>query len=89
MATIKKAVQFSRTGNPPDVVEVVDLETAPVGPGDVLIDIEAASINPSHLLTLSGGYGIQPELPAIPGAEGIGKIAEVGSEVTNVKPATG
>ncbi len=86
MGEIKKAVQFARTGNPPDVVEVVDLETAPVGPGDVLIDVEAASINPSHLLTLSGGYGIQPELPAVPGAEGIGKIVEVGSEVTNVKP---
>jgi trans-2-enoyl-CoA reductase len=86
MGTIKKAVQFSRTGNPPDVVELVDMETAPVGPGDVLIDVEAASINPSHLLTLSGGYGIQPELPAVPGAEGIGKIVEVGSDVTNVKP---
>jgi NADPH:quinone reductase-like Zn-dependent oxidoreductase len=86
MGAIKKAVQFSRTGNPPDVVELVDMETAPVGPGDVLIDVEAASINPSHLLTLSGGYGVQPELPAVPGAEGIGKIVEVGSEVSNVKP---
>ena len=86
MGTIKKAVQFARTGNPPDVVEVVDLETAPVGPGEALIDIEAAAINPSHLLTLSGDYGVQPELPAIPGAEGIGKIIEVGSGVTNVKP---
>ena len=86
MGTIKKAVQFARTGDPPDVVEVVDLETAAVGPGEALIDIEAAAINPSHLLTLSGSYGVQPELPAIPGAEGIGKIVEVGSGVTNVKP---
>ena len=86
MGTIKRAVQFARTGNPPDVVEVVDLETPPVGPGEALIDIEAAAINPAHLLTLEGGYGIQPELPAVPGAEGIGKIVEVGSGVTNVKP---
>ena len=86
MGTIKKAVQFARTGNPPDVVELVDMETAPVGPGDVLIDVEAASINPGHLLTLSGDYGIQPELPAVPGAEGIGKIVDVGRDVTNVKP---
>ncbi len=86
MGTIKKAVQFAHTGNPPDVVEIVDLETPPVGPGDALIDIEAAAINPSHLLTLSGDYGVQPDLPAIPGAEGIGRIVEVGSGVTNVKP---
>ena len=86
MGAIKKAVQFARTGHPPDVVEIVDLETAAVGPGEALIDIEAAAINPSHLLTLSGGYGVQPQLPAIPGAEGIGKIVEVGDGVTNVKP---
>ena len=57
-----------------------------MGPGDVLIDVEAASINPSHLLTLSGNYGVQPDLPAVPGAEGIGKIVEVGSDVANVAP---
>jgi trans-2-enoyl-CoA reductase len=83
---IKQAVQFARTGNPPDVVEVVEMETAEVGPGDALIDVEAAAINPSHLLTLSGGYGIQPELPAVPGAEGLGRVVAVGDAVTNVKP---
>lgn len=86
MGEIKKAVQFARTGNPPDVVELVDLETAPVRPGEALIDIEAAAINPSHLLTLAGGYGVQPQLPAVPGAEGIGKIVAVGPGVSNVKP---
>lgn len=85
MSEIKKAVQFSETGNPPDVVELIDLETADVAPDEVLIDVEAASINPSHLLTLSGGYGVQPDLPAIPGAEGAGVVREIGSDVTNVK----
>ena len=85
MTATKKAVQFSRTGNPADVVEYIDMETAPVGDDDALIDVEAAAINPSHLLTLSGSYGVQPELPAVPGAEGIGIIGEVGKNVTNVK----
>jgi trans-2-enoyl-CoA reductase len=83
---MKKAVQFARTGHPPDVVELVDMETAPVGAGEVLLDVEAAAINPSHLLTLAGGYGVQPELPAVPGAEGIGIVREVGAGVTNVVP---
>lgn len=86
MGDMKKAVQFSETGNPPDVVEFIDMQTADVGPDDALIDVEAAAINPSHLLTLSGSYGVQPELPAVPGAEGAGIIREVGSNVTNVKP---
>jgi trans-2-enoyl-CoA reductase len=86
MGDVKKAVQFSETGNPPDVVELIDLETADVGPDEALIDVEAAAINPSHLLTLSGGYGVQPELPAIPGAEGAGIVRAVGAHVINVKP---
>ena len=85
MSDVKKAVQFSETGNPPDVVELIDLKTADIGSDEVLIDVEAASINPSHLLTLAGGYGVQPKLPAIPGAEGGGIVREVGSKVTNVK----
>lgn len=85
MTDMKKAVRFSRTGNPPDVVEYIDMETAPVGEDDALIDVEAAAINPSHLLTLSGLYGVQPELPAIAGAEGIGIVGAIGRNVTNVK----
>lgn len=85
MPDVKKAVRFSRTGNPVDVVEYVDMETAPLGDHDALIDVEAAAINPSHLLTLAGSYGVQPELPAVPGAEGIGIIGAVGQKVTNVK----
>jgi trans-2-enoyl-CoA reductase len=85
MPEIKKAVQFARTGVPSEVVELIDMETAPVGDDEALINVEAAAINPSHLLTLSGGYGVQPDLPAVPGAEGIGTIGAVGANVTNVK----
>ncbi|MBT5570152.1 MAG: zinc-dependent alcohol dehydrogenase family protein [Alphaproteobacteria bacterium] len=82
---MKKAVQFSRTGVPSEVVELINMETATVGDDDALIDVEAAAINPSHLLTLSGNYGVQPELPAVPGAEGTGIIGAVGKNVTNVQ----
>ena len=83
MNEIKKAVQFAHTGVPSEVVELIDMETAVVGDDDALIDVEAAAINPSYLLTLSGAYGIQPELPTVPGAEGIGSIGAVGKNVTN------
>lgn len=86
MNNLKKAVQFEKTGNPPDVVQLIELETEKVDASDALIDVLAATINPSHLLTLQGDYGVQPELPAIPGAEGIGRIVEVGSSVRNVRP---
>lgn len=84
MSEKKEAAQFARNGHPPDVVEVVEVETPPVGPGDVLVDVQAAAIGPPHLLTISGGYGVQPDLPAIPGGEGLGKVVEVGKNVANV-----
>jgi len=85
MAPVKKACRFARTGDPAEVVELVDLVTGDTGPDDVLLDVLVAAINPSHLLTLSGGYGIQPELPAVPGTEGLGRVVEVGSDVTDYK----
>jgi NADPH:quinone reductase-like Zn-dependent oxidoreductase len=81
-----RAVQFARLGDPAEVVEVVEVERPPLGPGDARVDIEAAPINPSHLMTLRGLYGVQPALPAVPGAEGVGIVVEVGSAVTNVTP---
>jgi NADPH:quinone reductase-like Zn-dependent oxidoreductase len=82
----KKAVQFEKTGNPPDVVELVEIETEKIQSDEALIDVLAAAINPAHLLTLQGDYGIQPKLPAIPGAEGIGRIVKVGKAVKDVDP---
>jgi trans-2-enoyl-CoA reductase len=85
MPVTTRAVQFARLGNPAEVVEIVDVVQPPLGPGDARIDIEAAPINPSHLMTLRGLYGIQPQLPATPGAEGVGTIVAVGAEVANVR----
>jgi trans-2-enoyl-CoA reductase len=84
-ATTTRAVQFARIGNPADVVELVDIPQPPLAADAVRIDIEAAPINPSHLMTLRGLYGIQPELPAIPGAEGVGTVVETGSAVAGLR----
>ena len=82
---MKQAIQFAETGFPADVVELVDIEIKDLEPNDVLLDVLAAAINPSHLLTLSGRYGTQPELPAVPGTEGLGRVAEIGSSVINLR----
>ena len=67
MPIIGSAVQFSRTGNPVDVVEVEEISTPDPTEGEILCQIEAAPIAPSHILTLSGVYGDLPDLPAVPG----------------------
>jgi NADPH:quinone reductase-like Zn-dependent oxidoreductase len=80
-----KVVQYARRGHPPDVVEVVDLETGAPQADEVVIAVEASPINPSDLLTLSGEYGVLPPLPAIAGNEGVGRVTAAGAEVANVK----
>jgi trans-2-enoyl-CoA reductase len=47
----------------------------------VLLEVVAAPINPSDLLTLTGEYGQLPPLPAIGGREGVGRrVAELGPD---------
>ena len=45
---------------PQDVIEVVDFERPPTGAGQALVEVVAAPINPSDVLTLTGDYGSLP-----------------------------
>ncbi|WP_341703420.1 zinc-dependent alcohol dehydrogenase family protein [Ferrovibrio sp.] len=83
-----KAIQFSSFGVPHDVAELVDLpEPGKPGPGEVVIDMEAAAINPADLLQLEGRYGTErPPLPSIGGGEGVGIVRECGEGVTHLRP---
>ena len=49
------------------------------GPGEVLIRMAAAPINPSDLGFLKGSYGFQKPFPVVPGFEGSGTVIAVGS----------
>jgi NADPH:quinone reductase-like Zn-dependent oxidoreductase len=51
--------------------------------GQVLLQVLAAPINPSDVLTLTGEYGMLPPLPAVGGNEGVGRIAKHGPGVSN------
>jgi NADPH:quinone reductase-like Zn-dependent oxidoreductase len=50
----------------------------------VLLEVLAAPINPSDVLTLTGQYGMLPPLPAVGGNEGIGRVAALGAGVTSL-----
>ena len=52
MAKRGKAIQFSRTGNPAEVVELIDIDEPDPVSGNILCKIEAAPIAPSHFETI-------------------------------------
>jgi trans-2-enoyl-CoA reductase len=80
-----KAEYQARGSVPQDVIEAVPFEKPTLIEGQVLLEMLAAPINPSDVLTLTGQYGILPELPAIGGNEGVAKVVEHGPGVTGPK----
>lgn len=73
--------QYERRGPvPQDVIEAVELETPRPAAGQALVEVIAAPINPSDVLTLTGEYGDLPPLPAIGGREGVGRVADLGPD---------
>ncbi|RYF08835.1 MAG: NADPH:quinone oxidoreductase family protein [Comamonadaceae bacterium] len=63
-----------------------EMPTPAPGPGEVLIEIQAASLNFPDLLIVQNKYQIKPPLPFVPGSEYSGKVQAVGEGVTHIKP---
>lgn len=84
---MKKAQYAQRGPVPQEFIEAVDFPEPVLASGQVLIQVLAAPINPSDVLTLTGAYGILPALPAVGGNEGVGKVVALGPDVTS--PAVG
>ncbi len=82
-----KAEYRTRGPEPHKLIEPVAFEAPELGEGDVLVEVLAAPINPSDVLTLTGDYGVLPDLPAVGGNEGVGRVAGHGPGVD--QPALG
>ncbi len=68
----------------PENLRLGEIPAPNPGPGEVLVDIQAAAVNFPDLLTIRGKYQFRPELPFVPGKEGAGIVAAIGSGVTHV-----
>jgi trans-2-enoyl-CoA reductase len=84
---MKKAQYTERGAVPQASIECVDFADPVLAEGQVLLQVLAAPINPSDVLTLTGQYGTLPPLPAIGGNEGVGKVVAHGPGVS--APAIG
>lgn len=84
MPTMLKAEYAERGPVPEDLIRPVEDDVGGPGPGQVLLEVVAAPINPADVLTLTGEYGQLPDLPAVGGGEGVGRVAELGAGVEDL-----
>lgn len=79
-----KAIQFKSYGGP-DVLEIIHTEMPKVNENEVLIDVKAIGVNYADTARREGQYVVPTALPFIPGAEVAGVVAEVGTNVKDIK----
>ena len=68
-----------------DALQWKELPTPTPGAGEVLIAIEAASLNFPDLLIVQNKYQMKPALPFVPGSEYAGTVQAVGEGVKHLK----
>jgi NADPH2:quinone reductase len=79
-----KAIRVHRFGGP-EVLELDEVPDAAPGPGEVLIRVRAAGVNPVETYQRSGSYARLPDLPFTPGSDAAGEIVEAGPGVTRFR----
>ncbi len=94
-----RAAVFSRFGEPAEVLAVQDVPVPKLARGQVRVQMAVSPVNPSDLMTVRGIYGKRPELPAVPGYEGVGYVTAadaglygrflMGKRVAVLNPGTG
>ncbi len=78
-----KAILLTRTGDP-SVLDYVEVPTPQPRTGEVLVKADTIGVSRPELLVRRGTYPWMPPLPAIPGIEMAGTIAELGAETHGV-----
>lgn len=82
MHALMKAITYSSYGGP-EVLTLSELEDPKVGPGEILVDVRAAGVNPVDWKVLSGGLDplMTTIFPVIPGWDVAGVVTAVGLDV--------
>jgi len=75
-----------REYGPIEKLRVEDVPSPQPGPGEVVVEVKASSLNFPDALMVQGQYQVKPPLPFSPGMELAGVVKEVGAGVRGVAP---
>ncbi len=80
-----RAIRVHRFGDP-EVLQIEEVPKPAPGPGQVLVRLGAAGVNPVETYMRSGNYANLPDLPYTPGGDGAGDVEAVGEDVLDLRP---
>jgi NADPH2:quinone reductase len=89
-----RAVGVTEFGGP-EALHIVDVPAEPLGPGQVRLRVQAATVNPTDTHARSGAYADRDPVktpPWVPGMDVAGVVTEVGAGVDHLEvgdPAMG
>jgi NADPH2:quinone reductase len=79
-----KAWLLNSPGDGVDRLHLIDVPDPIPGPGDVVLDLHYAALNPADRYLAEGQYPAEPPFPHILGRDGFGTVVAVGEDVTSV-----
>ena len=80
-----KAIRVHEFGAP-GVMKIEDVAEPRPGPGQIVLSVKAAGVNPVDTYIRAGAYAKKPALPYTPGFDAAGVVESVGSGVQRFKP---
>src|SRR3989344_5025326 len=79
-----KAIRIKQFGGPETMV-FEEIPAPKPGPGEILVKVMAAGVNPVDTYIRSGGYAVNPGLPYTPGFDAGGTVEAIGPKVKGFK----
>src|SRR5438552_16338380 len=79
-----KAIRVQEFGGP-GVLKIENVTDPVAGPGQVVVAVRAAGVNPYDTYMRAGTYARKPPLPYTPGSDGAGVVEAVGEGIKKVK----
>jgi len=79
-----KAIRVHDFGGP-EVLKLEEVDDPKPGPGQIVVRVKAAGVNPYDTYMRAGAYGARnPTLPFTPGSDAAGIVEAVGPDVTDI-----
>ncbi len=79
-----RAIRVHEYGGP-TVMKLEEVPDPVAGPGEIVVRVRAAGVNPVDTYIHTGTYARKPPLPYTPGMDGAGDVESIGAGVTDFK----